>query len=734
MPEILANLLTLDVADPMYAIKKGDKPGLVPGSEEAKNIWNRFIQEYDIFCRFWAPRYEVARKCNRYRRRDIFDKTMRDEYLYVYDKIPVEPQEMKQVINILAGQIAQTVKGGAIEMEDQNPPKNAASPAVVNIVVKALENRLKLDRKKKGALREALYGGVPNWIWFDRERTAEGAYGNLRATLLPWDSALCSFLFLEEDGSDIDHLKRVSHKTKWEMFDTYPDRREVFESHMELLNTQPDFYNNILGFDQSLNSEDRRDIFFPRITTGRYDAIQGFIYAIESTYVIHQKREVQINEKTKDVVILPPEWEDWEIMRWHNQNPDYNLTKKQDIKTLWVTTIDNTGFVWENSAHWFQVNGKLPGRCYIPAIEDKIPTGVGEDMLPYVLSIATAETEGLHQVRTGSGDVTHLVEGALLKPENLGKELSKANGAVLYKKSVVEAMANGLNGVYKREVRQPNESYLKFADRMREQKKEINNINPSIMGQISGRQNQQQKIAEITQTMVMHAQFIENYTNFNLELIQLMVDMMPYCFNEYQLVEISDEFGKKVGPIEVNNPQMDQGPDAAVTLINDLTSAKYRVIPVASDDSPTNREKEMKEFQAMIAAVGNTLLQIDPAIIAAIWKDWPNRFCREAAAGLDKLSQSKAQGAQQKDQAEKQAEAQKVQTQAAVEMEKVKRPRWNIRLDPRSLDEAPEGFKMMMDTLQAINQNPGPVPPQGAPAPGGTPAPQQPQPSQQGKE
>jgi hypothetical protein len=101
--------------------------------------------------------------------------------------------------------------------------------------------------KKKSALREALYGGIPNWIWFDRERTAEGAPGNLRATLLPWDSTLCSFMFLEEDGSDIDHLKIVGHRTKQEMFEAFPDRKKTFEEHLNMLNTTPDYLNSILG-------------------------------------------------------------------------------------------------------------------------------------------------------------------------------------------------------------------------------------------------------------------------------------------------------------------------------------------------------------------------------------------------------------------------------------------------------------------------------------------------------
>ena len=727
------SLLLLDVSDDKYAIEtKGGKPGLLPGTTEAKNIWNRFIQEYDIFSRFWAPRYSVAKKCMRYRRRNIFEKTQRDEYL-LFDKIPVEPQEMKQVIDVISGQISQTVRGGAIEFEDTNPPPNVAPPNVINVVIKALESRLKIERKKKSALREALYGGIPNWIWCDRERTAEGAPGNLRATLLPWDSTLCSFMFLEEDGSDIDHLKMVGHRTKQEMFEAFPDRKKTFEEHLNLLNTSPDYLNSVLGFDQSINSEDRSNMLYDRITTGRYDAIQGFLYVISSTFVITKKQEIHINSKSGDVVVLPPEWSQVRREAWGKMYPDYDVTRMQDYKVLWQTVIDNAGFVWDNSEHWYQNHGDLPGRCYLPALEDKIPTGIGEDLLPYVLAIATAETEGLAQVRTGTGDVTHIVEGSVLNKDDIGKELSAEHGVILHKQTVAEKFGANVNNLFKRELRQPNDTYLKFADRMRGQKREVRSVNPQLELATDNRKSAKQRANDLSSIMSINSQFIENYTDFNLSLMQLLANMIPFCMNEYQVIAINDEFGKEIGPVEVNKPQFSQGPTPAMVVTNDLTSGRYRVIPTPLDDSPTNREKEMQEFKDMIAAVGNTLLQIDPDIIAAIWKDWPNRYCREAAEGLAQLAQKKQQAGQARQEQEHQLELAKVQGAQQTEIEKVKRPRWNIRLSPTDYQEAPDGFKMMMETLGQINATAPQGSPQAAQGPEnqaagpqpGAPAPQQ---------
>jgi hypothetical protein len=145
----------------------------------------------------------------------------------------------------------------------------------------------------------------------------------------------------------------------------------------------------------------------------------------------------------------------------------------------------------------------------------------------------------------------------------------------------------------------------------------------------------------------------------------------------------------------------------------------------------------MQEFKEMIAAVGNTLLQMHPDMIAALWKDWPNRYCREAAEGFRQLSEKQGQAGQAKQQMENQIELAKTQGQQAVEMEKVKRPKWQIHMKPTDYQDAPEGFRMMMEVLGAINAaapqgSPqaaqGPEQPAAGPQPGAPAPQQQPQP------
>jgi hypothetical protein len=694
----------IDEADPKYAIDK-----LVPGSDAAKDIWQKCICIYQTLAKFWAPRIEVGRCCQRYLRRDIFSAEQREKY-ELQDKWPIEPQELKPVINAAAGQIGQTVRSSAITMEDDEPPANAARPDVMNVVIKWLQTRMHLESKSKKGLREGLVTGYPQWLWFERARAAEGYAGDLSATLRPWDSTLCSPLFYE--GLEIDCVVNLFNKTKTEMLENFPNRKEKYEEHVKLLGN-PEYINGIIGMGDSITADSRKTLFYDNISAAKYDAIQGFLFVIERVFCLHTKRKVWINQKTADVVVLPPDWKGWQEDVWHQLNPDYDLSKTQDVKTLWVSTIDQSGFVWENAEHWFQCDGKLPGIVYIPSMDDNIPSGIAEDLLPYILAVAACKTEGLSQVRKGSGFLTVYKENSFLEPNTVGVELSKEDGVVAVKKH-----ANIDQDITFKD-RKPNDTYYQLSDRMREEMREVHNINLSIMGTSNPRQSDKAKQREIIQGMISQAPYIENYTYFNLNTTQLLCDMIPYFLNEYKVIEIQDEFGKKLGPVEVNVQEFDARGEEAKIVANDLTSAKYRVVPVLSDDSATNREKEYDDFVRMIEATGNQMLQSDPVFIANIWKHLPNRFAKEAAEGLVKYGQQREQAAARAGQAQQQVEAQKEASKQAVEMEKIKRPNWNIRLSPTDFNEAPEGFKLMMNTLAALNmgqQPTAPMPQEAAPA------------------
>jgi hypothetical protein len=176
----------VDESLPEYATEKLD-----PQSAGAQKLWAKHMSLWQTWSRFWAPRLQMGKKCMNFMRRDIFTPEIRTEYR-VQDKYPIEPQVMKPLINTLAGQIASLVKSSAITMEDGNPPENAASPDVLNTVISWQQQRLKLDKKSRQALRRGLVTGYPQWLIYDKVFEMAGLSPDLSATLLPWDAVLCN--------------------------------------------------------------------------------------------------------------------------------------------------------------------------------------------------------------------------------------------------------------------------------------------------------------------------------------------------------------------------------------------------------------------------------------------------------------------------------------------------------------------------------------------------------------
>lgn len=697
------NYYELDESEEKYSLKK-----LKPKSEEWLDLWTKNLLFYDAYSRFWKPRLDLAKKCMNYMRREIFTYGQRIKYKDVQKKIPIEPQEMKPVITSLCDQIKKLIQSFVVTMEDETPPENAAQPEVVNLVLKWLKTKLKYERKKKKALRQGLITGYPQWIWYDMVRAVGEETASLKASLLPWDSTLCSPYFEEEDGSDIDDIIRVAFKTKHELLEQYPDRKKALKEH-EKMKDDPGYIKQLLQTENNNTSEERKGILYNMLQQSKFDSMEGFYFVAERVFPIEKSQTVQINPETQDVILLPPEWKQERKDSWLEAHPEYSESDTRPIRTLWTTTIDTTGFIWENGGHWYQNDGGLPGKTFIADMIDRQPTGAGDDMLPYILAIAVAKTEGLDQVRKGTGTLTIAEEGALKNPKHLNKELSKANGVVIIRKKA----KSGMKSIHQ-EKRTPNTTFLDYEERERELLKDVHNIHEAARGVSHPRQSKVAKTTEIEQGMAPQSSYIDNYSNFDLDNTQLLCNLFPYALTENQIIEIKDEYGNKnmVDPAtgkepEINVPGFDYSGQASI-IANDLTSAKYRITPVASEDTPTSREKDLKEFVELLEAVGNTLFQINPKLLANILATWPNRYAKEAGKFLleyaDQAQQSEAQAAQ----AEQQLDMEKEKGRRAVDMEKIKRPKISFKFDPKDLEAAPQGAKIMFDILQSLNQQTAP--------------------------
>jgi len=184
------NLLLIDNSDPKYAIDKLT-PLTEAGLEAMRDIWNKELQIYTDRSNFWQTRIDMGKKCQRFKRAKIFTKKAHDKYKNE-DKITVEPQIFKPIINQMTRLIFQSARKGAIVMEDSTPPESAAKPEVINVALEWWQNYLKLPSRKRRMINEGLTTGYLQWLVFRRNKNINSKYGGIVANWIPWDSTLSS--------------------------------------------------------------------------------------------------------------------------------------------------------------------------------------------------------------------------------------------------------------------------------------------------------------------------------------------------------------------------------------------------------------------------------------------------------------------------------------------------------------------------------------------------------------
>lgn len=689
----------IDESNEVYNIDK-----LVSRSDPAVKLWTKHLTKFKEWSRFWAPRLEIGKKCHAYMRRDIFSAQIRKNYAD-QGKIPIEPQEMKATINTLMGLISERVKPYSVVAEDKDPPPNAATPDVMNVVLKWLTNRMSLEEKQTEALREGLIDGYPQWLVLSKPNGLNGSATIPVAHKVPWESVLCSPTFMDKDGSDVHEIFILHKLTKAELAGLYPERIGSLDEHDSAIKNDPGWLSSAVDNLATFNSEDRKNWIFDMVMASNLSDNNGRYTVVEHLFSVRKKVTVYLNIGTGDALPLPAHWSEQEIESWRQSNPEFRETITNDVSTLWVTTFGVNGFIWENRPHWFQVQeddkmySKLPAEPYIASLEDHLPQGVGEDMLPYIFAIAVSETEGLHEVRTGTGSVLFGREGDFIHPSRIKHEVSSGNGVVLLKKTATE--------LPKIKTRTPNETFMQNADRLRSQMTRAHNITEVMMGISGSRQSSVAKEQDITQGMSSQSQYLKNYDSFVRRCAQLLCYMVPYFITEAMTIQIKDEYGRPqpAEPVTVQDPQ-DFNPETGEpnSILNDLTAVQYRIVPTPGDDSPTSREKSLKDFAAILRAIGNTIFQLPQDAIGNIFMTFPNPIAQETGKYMIETAKTTSQAQQQMAQQQQQAEINKEHSRQNVDIAKATTPKVQIKLSPTDFVEAPEGVKILMEYANQQNQ------------------------------
>jgi hypothetical protein len=554
-----------------------------------------------------------------------------------------------------------------------------------------MRNRLKVDGKEKRALRTGLTVGFPQCLWFELVTGLGGLTRELVAALLPWESTLPWPYFEEPDGSDIRELITLKHFTKADLADMFPDRIDDANKYIADLREDPGLFSELLEHENNLTRADYAAALKELVQSAQFSSLNGLYLLCQHTYPVKETQKVLFDPDLQDGFVLPAIWPKWRKDEWRTNNPNFRVEYDKEITTLWSTIFSTDGMVWYNGKHWYQNRGELPACFYVADMVDRQPVGVGEDMLPYIFTTAVSETEGMDQVRKGTGTVTFVTEGAMKNPSRLGREMSKANGVVVLKRKFTPEQA------LKILERKPNTTYLDFSDRQRDQMKNVHNIHPAVMGQFGGRQSDVAKRTEIDYSMLPQTPYVDNYTSFTHNISTKLCSFFPFVLNEQQVIQIEDELGQPV-TVTVNETKTEPGVTGLAKVVaNDLTSSRYRIVASDADDSETSREEQMKEFASMLEAIGNTLLQLNPMYMAKVLASWPNRYAKEAGKAMLEAAQSMSQQKQAETQAELDKEKLQQQTRRDVELMKVLTPRVMLRTDPAGINEAPEAFRVFME-------------------------------------
>jgi len=676
--------LDFDVTAPEFETDQLD-----PGEDNTVRYWARVMTLYQERAHFWQERLNMGRKCARYMRRQIFTAEQKDVYTNTLNKIVVEPQEVKPVINSLMRAIRKRVNPGTVSMEDSDPPENTAKPEVTEIVLKWMQNHLKLDRRQKDALRTGLNVGCPQCLWFDRVTREGGLTTDLQATLLRWDSTLPSPWFEEADASDIDDMIYADYRTKAQMLDAMPDRAEALKKHDAMLG-DPGHYTSVLAELSGYSSKERATLLADQIRAQSYTTMNGRYFIVQHAFPVKKKQTLWYSQKLERATTFPEDWPQWRKDMWLGMNPDFDRRMTREVKTLWISLVGADGFVWYNGPSWYQYNGELPCAWFVADLVDMQPTGVTEDLLPYVFATAVSETEGLDQVRKGTGSLLMVKEGMVRNPEAVGDEVTKPDGVLFFKdksRPVGEAVTW--------RDRKPNDTYLQYGDRQRSQMKEVHNVHPAMMGKFGGRQSDKAKKTELDESMGPQSAYVENYASFVYATNARLLSFFPWVLNNDQIVAIEDEFGDKQQE-QINQIGYDYTGQAQI-VANDLMSARWKYIPKASDDSELSRESQMRDFVEMLEAFGNSLMQRAPKLMASILQAFPNKFARQAGKFLAAEAEQMEQQAQAASASEAQAEKAKQASRSMVELMKLITPRMMMKTDATDIAESPEGFKVFYE-------------------------------------
>lgn len=674
---------------------------------KVKKLWCKNELLFRKLAELNKPLVVIGKQCMNYAKGEIFDDAARAIYENIQNKICIEPRVLAKRINTAVGMLMQARRRGKLASESV---KDGSEVSVANTVLKFMEKEAKEQFLITKMLFNGCITGYPQVLMFDRAETAYGdTLGGLDMHVLPWDTVI--FNKLEDtDGSDLTDLMWVARKTKTELIDENPDRKDDIELHYEKLRDYDGYGESVDSLD-GLSIEDARYLDYDVLTSRSNTSIDGKLLCINRLCTQKVAVDVAIktgtDDETDDYQIMPPQWDKDRIKTWFAEHPGYKKVNKE-VKLLWHCRWTSDGLMLVNEPHWFQEstpkgNPIFPAALFAPQIIDGVPTGPGPEDRALVLMKAIAETEFLHDVRTGSGDILAYKAGSIINHEDLPTELSVGNGIIQVDP---ELCTGNIEESVKFLKRNPSTVYGEYSERVDNMLIQTDGISPSVLGQVtSNRYSGASKEADMAAVGIGYSIVAENMNKTIERIKNLECMMVPYVLTEEQIIQFyDDEIGADVN-MTVNETEYDGNGDAHV-VANDLSSAKWRWRLTEGDDSPTAKQAELNEMLVFWNTTAPVLIDADDTLmtLASVLMSMSNKTAKQVGQVIAQKAQVNAQAMNQQKMMETMATVQEKQAKADAAVTKAKRAGFSFSITPEDLAQIPGLYKILVDS-NYINPN-----------------------------
>jgi hypothetical protein len=672
--------------------------------EQVRQIWAKNELIFRRYSDYWLPILREGKNLMDYLHGKIFDAKTRDIYENVLGKICIEPRTLKKRINTLMGHLQDSRRSGRVVTEGS---RSADSVRFANMVLKYFEQTIGETNLLNRMAFTGCVTGYPQACFFERAITAYGApLGGLVADIAPWDSYVLTPGFEQPNGSDVRDTIRITRKTRQELIDENPEMKEQIDRLYSQIcdSSYGGGYDRLKGTD-GLTAEDARYLNYDIMTGAQHTRSDGRMLCMERMLTAKVRMPIAISKvvtgnATLDYQILPPTWDKERKDLWLIKNPNY-VMNTQDVKMLWRCRWTREGLMLKNKYHWFQEHTDkgdpvVPMVVFTPQIVDGKPTGPGPDDKQLILMKAIMETEYLHDVRTGSGDLLAYRKGKVGNAEDLPTEMSIGNGiAQITDENDQNPITNQIAFLR----RTPNDTYGAYAEKIEMDLNRTDMISEVVQGQSGQYQSDKAKRTDIAQVLVGYSFLKENYNSAFERFKQMECMLIPYCLTEEQVLQIDDDESREPIKLQVNEKLADYGGNIVTNPANDLSGIKWRWRLIPGDDSPTARQAELNEMLIFWNTTAPALIEADPtlAFLASVLKSMSNRTAKEIGRIIEQKAEIQAQIMNQQQLMASMAELEEKRGKADAERLKAARSGFSFSITPEDLVQIPGLFKILVE-------------------------------------